>query len=280
MSLYFVFSDEYGSYFKDKTKNSLSAHPFYIRSALIILAEEWKILHNSFIELKKRYNLPIDKEIKWSYLWSLRKYKIDNKLISNKSEFKFLENHDYHLIIDFIDESLSIINKLKYKNILFSITVNSKVGKIDHCNILRMHMQCHMQRIQMELQKEIDNLAVIFIDQINNNSDNQIKDDYNKLFFTGDFIKNYTNIKDSVNIEFSHQSTGIQLADYIAGAFGSYLKSFIDADKYTKGHDMFLKHIYPNIRSDKNGDIFGFGLYEVPTNNSLRNDFKKKYFKK
>lgn len=73
MTIYFAFSDEHGSYSRLKTPGFLRAHPWYIRSVVIIDAEQWKILENGYTELKIKNELPIEKEIKWSYLWSLNK---------------------------------------------------------------------------------------------------------------------------------------------------------------------------------------------------------------
>ncbi|MDN3709735.1 septal ring lytic transglycosylase RlpA family protein [Myroides ceti] len=53
-------------------KPNLKVHPYYIRSTILIKSSEWKILKEKFFALKKEYDLPINKEIKWAYLWSLR----------------------------------------------------------------------------------------------------------------------------------------------------------------------------------------------------------------
>ena len=76
-------------------------------------------------------------------------------------------------------------------------------------------------------------------------------------------LKNYKFIKDSLNIENSHHSVGIQITDYISGAFSSILKASIDSD-YSRGVKMFFDHVHPNLRRSWNGTIQGYGIREVP----------------
>ena len=77
MSIFFAFSDENGDYKKEKTKNFLRAHPYYCRCTLIINGLDWKTLNHYFLEIKNNYDLPENREIKWSYIWSLRKQRIN-----------------------------------------------------------------------------------------------------------------------------------------------------------------------------------------------------------
>lgn len=72
---YFCFSDENGIYKRSMTVKQIRRHPFHVRTTLIMNAGEWKILNSDFRSLKEKYGLPCGKEIKWSYLWSLRHHK-------------------------------------------------------------------------------------------------------------------------------------------------------------------------------------------------------------
>lgn len=278
MSIYFIFCDEYGKYQKEKTEKYLKSHPYYIRATLIINASEWKKLNSDFIDLKKNYNLPIEKELKWSYLWTLRSYKKNNKKIPEKDDIKYFEHFDYHVLIDFVTDSLNLLKQLNYSKIICTITNNKKVNNICEVNILKMHLQEIMQRIEMELQNDSNNLGVFFIDPISKEKNALLKNIYFDLFQNGDFIKNYSHIKDGLNIEYSHQSVGIQITDYIAGAFGSFIKSF-DSNNYEKGVNMFLNSIHPLLRKSDNGNIWGYGIREVPSNIDFRNYLKSNFDK-
>jgi hypothetical protein len=282
MSIYFGFSDECGSYQIEKTKRYLSAHPHYIRSTLLIKADEWKILNKSFIALKTQYDLPLVKEIKWAYLWQLRNYQIKKQIVPANKDFKFLEQYDYHDLIEFVDKCLNLLNQLEFKKIIISHTDNVNCSKINEKAMLKMHLQEHMQRIEMQIQtRSEENLAVLFFDPVSENTDKLLRDIYFELFNSGDFIDSYKHIKDSLNIEHSHQSVGIQIADYISGAFSAFIKG-LNSPNYDRGKQMFYKHVHPNLRK-YNGTIWGVGIREIPADmsyrRSLSNEMKEEILK-
>ncbi|MGA1847586.1 DUF3800 domain-containing protein [Deferribacter abyssi] len=274
MSTYFCFSDEAGYYKQDMSNRQLRSHPFYVRVTLMMNSNEWKTLNDEFRKLKEEYNLPLAKELKWSYLWLLRKFK--NKEIPDDHEIKFLDNFNYHTLVEFVEKSLMLINRLKYKKIIVTYTRNSKNYKIKEKEMLKFHLQEHLQRIQMELQFNRENLAVLFIDPINNEKNEFLRKIYFDLYNNGDFIKNYNCIKDSLNIENSHHSVGIQITDYIAGVFLSFLKSSKREKNYFQGMQMFFNYIYPNLRRVLNGNVIGYGIREVPKDDEERQWCMKK----
>jgi hypothetical protein len=260
---YFCFSDECGEYYQNITHRQLLTHPFYVRSTLLINSSEWKFLNNRFRELREKYGIPFG-EIKWVNLWSLRNYQKNQKEVPEKTGFKHLENIDYHTIIDFIEESLSILNELNSKKIIITYTRNNKARGYSEKKILTFHLQEHMQRIEMELQEHEDNLGVLFFDPVSTIKNEMFRKIYNKLYQNGDFINNYSFIKDSLNIENSHHSVGIQIADFISGAFSALLKSSPDKD-YSRGTKMFFNSVYPNLRKNLYTGVHGWGIREVPS---------------
>ncbi len=269
MSIYFGFSDECGSYQYKKTKSYLRAHPHYIRSTLLIKADEWKLLNKSFIALKTLYDLPLEKEIKWAYLWQLREYQIKKQIIPTNKDIKFLEQYDYHDLIEFVDKCLNLLNELEFKKIIISHTDNVNCSKINEKAMLKMHLQEHMQRIEMQIQtRSEENLAVLFFDPVSENTDKLLRDIYFELFNSGDFIHSYKHIKDSLNIEHSHQSVGIQIADFISGAFSAFIKGR-SGQNYERGKQIFYKYVHPNLRK-YNGTIWGVGIREIPSDMSYR----------
>jgi hypothetical protein len=129
----------------------------------------------------------------------------------------------------------------------------------------------------MEIQsKTLNNLVILFFDPVSEAMDKFFRDAYFDLYNSGDFISKYIHIKDSLNFEHSHQSVGIQIADYISGTFSSMLKG-INTDNYKYGKDMYFDYIKPNL-CQKFSIIWGYGLREVPSNKEyrkkLRDDFE------
>lgn len=266
---YFCFSDECGDYKPQMTNNQLRIHPYYVRTTLIINSNEWKKLNTDFKELKKKYSLPLSRELKWANVWSLRHYQKRQQPIPAKLEIKYLEEYDYHTLIDFVEEVLALINHLKHKKIIATYTKNISNNSTSEKAILQFHLQEHMQRIEMELQSDEENLGVLFFDPVSKDKNELLRQLYYELFEDGDFIKQYKSIKDSLNIENSHHSVGIQIADYISGTFNSVLRTSTD-NNYLRGISMFFEYVHPNLRRRWDGAIQGYGIREVPKDTLLR----------
>jgi hypothetical protein len=264
VSIYFCFSDESGSLSKKVYSN-----PYYIRSSLVIQAKEWKLLSNNFTQLKKDYELPVEREIKWSYLWNLKKYRFNNKDIEKGKPFKFLEKISEESLINFVKSAFNLINTLSLPKIILTVTDNKIGDWTVPKEVTKMHLQEIMQRLQMEYQNDEKNLVLLFIDPTTKIENICLKETYHDLFGKGDFIEKYSNIKDSLIIEHSHHSVGIQLADFIAGCFSSVLRGVYDTNNYKLGRELFYKYVFKHIRK-YNEDIMGYGIIEIPKNKKLR----------
>lgn len=276
MSIFFGFSDECGLYKRRRSNGHLRVHPFYIRSTLLIEANEWKTLNTQFQDLKTLYNFPIEKEIKWAYLWRIRNYQKKGQPIPENEPFKFLEDLPYKDLIDFVEKTLKLLDSIEYKKIIITYSDNNSCPKYNEKNLLKMHLMNHMQRIEMQIQtRQEENLAVLFFDPINEETDKLLRDIYFDLFNSGDFIEDYKHIKDSLNIEQSHQSVGIQIADYISGSFSAVLKG-LTKDGYERGKEMYFNSVHPNLRTYRN-TIWGAGIIDIPTDQEQRKEIVKGY---
>ena len=270
MPIYFSFSDECGDYKPHMSAKQIRRHKFYIRSCFTINANEWKFLKREFDALKVKYGLPTSREIKWAYLWSLREIAKKGTPIEDGHELKFLENYDYHKLIDFVEESLSLIHKLAEQDIVLTFTKNSNGYGTNEKSMLCFHLQEHMQRLEMGMAVNEDNLAVLFFDPIGSEKNEMFREIYSEHYEKGDFIEKYKFIKDSLNIENSHHSVGIQIADYISGAFSAILKSSPNED-YSRGVKMFNESVKPHLRRGWNSNLYGYGIREVPRSVPTRN---------
>ena len=265
MSIYLAFSDESGGYIKDRNNGFINAHPYYERATFVILASDWKDINMKFRRIKKLFNIPLEKEIKWSYLWSLYKIQRNGLNISEKKPFYFLKDREYNELLNFIDSSLTLLSELSYVKIIITVTSNIHCPRINEGDIYKMHIQNTMQRIEMELQNREDNLCVLFIDPVSEERNKFFRNTYFDLYQQGDFIQQYSHIMDSLNLQYSHHSLGIQFADYISGSFGGFLKGYENSKK------IFKKRIMPFLRTRDNGELFGFGIMEIPRNDEVRN---------
>lgn len=248
----------------------LKSHPLYLRSTLIINSSEWKKLNNAFLLLKEEYNIPRHLEIKWSNLWSLRNAQKFSKKIEDETGIRHLKDYNYQDLIEFVGRSVELITTLEFKKIIATVTFNSIGQNPKEEQIIKYHLQDTIQRIEMEVQFDNKNLAVLFIDPINNSKNELFRRAYHQLYMQGDFIEKYNCIKDSLNIENSHQSVGIQIADYISGCIGSILK-MNSTNKYENALSIFNKYIKPNLRVRHDGKIIGYGLVDIPKSDTAKN---------
>jgi len=235
----------------------------------MIKTSEWKILNSESLKAKKEAKLPIDKEIKWSDLWLIRKgLKSKNRT--------FLNNYKYDDLLNYFEAILNIFNSLSYRLIVFTVADNRSVGKVGEHQMLKLHIQNILQRIQKELEVDKNNLGIVFIDSMGPQKDKVLKNMCHSLLNSGDFFISYNNLKNGINVEYSHHCLGIQLADLSAGIFFSFLKSF-KRQGYDTSVDFFYKYIEQNIRK-YNGEIFGYGIVDVPNRAEFRQRLKEWYY--
>lgn len=265
MSIFFAFSDESGDYGVRPEQKFISRNPYYVRATFVMRASEWKTLNQFFRNKKTEYDLPVDKEIKWSWIWQLYLYQRNNQTVSPDKSFYFLSRVHYQVLLDFVDSILSFLPQLTYHRIILTVTCNHSCPRINESDFYKMHMQELMQRVEMELQNEEENLCILFIDPVSPEKNRLFRDIYFELYKNGDFIDRYSHIKDSLNLEYSHHSVGIQVSDYIAGCLLGSLRG------YTRSKEIFDGAIKPSLRK-RDREIMGFGIREVPRNDCVRNN--------
>lgn len=265
--IYFGFSDEAGSYKKERSNNFIKSHPFYIRSLVLFDADKWPEINNRFTSLKNKYSLPLDKEIKWSHIWSL--YKSKGKPIHKSKAHYFLRNFEVDVLCSFVKNTIEILEYYESKIIITSYPNNDTHNLFDEKTFYKMHLQDIMQRIEMQIQNE-DNLCCIYIDSINETKNRLIREAYHDIYEKGDFIKKYKHIFDSVNIVYSHHSVGVQIADFVAGVFNGFMRGF------EKSSDIFKDTIYNKLCTSNDGKIIGIGIVDVPKIKKHREDLSNK----
>jgi len=267
MSIIFGFSDESGEYRPKRTEKFIQKVPYYVRGTLLINAENWKELFNRFNYIKRKHELP-DEEIKWSYLWSLRSLQRSNNLVKEKDDYYFLKNFDYHQLIDFVQETLNILNQIESAEVILTLTSNKSNNKFELDHLFEMHIRSLLQRTEYGLNGYVNGFATLFFDPIDNKVSKRLRNTYQKIYKSGDFVKEYKHLKDSLNLEFSHHSVGIQMADFISGCAIGYFK------QYSRSVQIFNESIKPNLRLYK-GNVLGAGIIEVPTNKDIRQELNE-----
>lgn len=271
MATYFLFSDEAGQYRRNPTGTFCNRYPFYVRSAVLIDVDSWITLKDDFFALKQQSGLPINKEIKWSYLWSLTKHYNNREAIPSDADYHFLEGFSLDTLYGFVRDSCSLLEGCSYCKIVLTVTANRTENSWYNKTIYKWHLQELMQRVEMEIESKDDNLAIMFFDSTDLEVEKLLREAYSSIYTSGDYIKNYSHIKDSISFEQSHHSFGIQIADYAAGIFNGFLHNF----KF--GTSLFTEHLYNLLRRDvKTGEIMGYGIREVPSDAGFRTLLEEK----
>jgi hypothetical protein len=264
---FFAYSDEFGSYHQKMSEKHLRVHPYYIRSVILLPCDEWKSLDSNLRRLKRKHRIPFDVEVKWAHLWSLRSYQKDGKEIPAKHPCYFLQDIDYHVLIAYVEEVLAYYSSLQASRVIFTITDNKTIGNYTAARLYEMHLMNIAQRLQYELRSS-GSLAVLFFDSVGQSVDKLLKDAWHSISSGSDYVKEYTCVKRSAYIEYSHQSPGMQVSDYVAGAIGSYIKAHASGrqESYARGIAMFENYVNPCLRRNPEDQaIIGWGALNVPT---------------
>ena len=262
MKTYFIFVDESG---KLRGKD-----PYYIRSCFFISSEHWRDSRNKFLDLKKIYAIDVQKEFKWSYIWGLKKFQDSGKKITKTCAFYYFRDYDYHDLMKFVEKVLEYLLKYSSVRYLFTISRKSKMTIAQEKTIHEMHIQEIIQRVEMELQEHND-IGVIFHDEVGPKEQKIVCEIYNRIFLSGDYINKYSHIKDGLSIDISSHSYGIQIADFLAGAFMGFMKD------YTWSISLLRKYIAPRLRRSVKDYIFGYGIREVPHIPAFRGELMRKF---
>ena len=268
MTIFYAFGDESGHYQMERTESHKERYPYYVRATLLMTADDWKILNSEFLALKKNWGFSRDEEIKWDYIWKLKWCQENGKKPDKDIAFLVERFYDGNSLVNFVENALLTLRDLDFFQIIITITDNRICNPLHEKDILQTHLQKIMQRIQMELQSDQENLAVIFFDSINEKKDKALCEAYSSIYHSGDFIKEYSCIQDCLHFEQSNQSVGIQLADYVAGITINRLRQRKESVR------LFNEYIFPALRRSDDGNLMGFGVIDIPRNNSLRHQIE------
>lgn len=260
METYFAFTDECGQYNKDRTEKFIKAHPFYVRSTVIISCTDYLLLHSDMDKIKKEFHIDPQTEIKWSHFGSAVKKNYKN--VPHQLSASQLENY--------FNKILSLLCSYTSTSVYYTLTDNSVIGKVDEIALYKMHLQNALQRVQMTV-SDARGFAVVVADDLNDKTRLLKKATY-ELTLSGDFIK-YSNVKKGIYIDFSNQCPGLQLADICAGVFTATLKYekaiTEEKHKYKCGENLFFSCAYKKTRNTNmfaaDFEVYKRGVKEVPT---------------
>lgn len=259
MEAYFAFTDESGNYQKDKNARFIAAHPFYVRSTVIMSFEDYRTMQTEMNDIKARFGLKPDVEVKWSHFGS-----------AIKNNYSKMPHHlSPAQLTDYYKQIFACLRSHESICVYFTFTDNREVRQIGEIPLLKMHLQNALQKVQTTMQTN-QGFAIVVADDLNDKS-KALKEAVYQLTLTGDFVE-YKNIKQGIYIDYSNQCCGLQIADLCAGVFTATLKwmtaSVMEKHKFAMGYGLFCTQVFSRIRCSTEHlpchEVYRYGIKEVP----------------
>lgn len=257
-----IFSDEAGQYYRYPTIKNINSDPFYVRSGVYISTEDYISFQRDIDLLKANYGVPNNQELKWSDIYAVQKKRFRNDFLKNYSDKDIMEYISYYL------NTASKYNSIKF---LFTITKNKIQNSADKDYITFIHLQNIYQRAQLDAKNNNSDFYLVIIDDINEETLNGLRKKCSDLLHSGDRFVQYSNVNQSLLVEKSEQSAGVQLADYSAGIFNSVAKRYIlSQHNYDYANSLYLSYIAPHIRNYYKR-ILGYGIIRITNRIEIEN---------
>jgi hypothetical protein len=127
MMVHFGFGDENGAYQKDRSYRFVRRYPYFIRSTLVIRADEWESLRDKIDFLRSSVGLTTPTaEIKWAHLWQLKRFENQRTKIDPNHALGFLRDCSFSEALRYVEESLKKLRALEYARVILTVTDNGR----------------------------------------------------------------------------------------------------------------------------------------------------------
>jgi len=245
--MHLLFIDESGSL---PPKGKHKGDDRFVLGGIIISEDTWFKIDSELRTLKRKYS--VAEEIKWRYFYQ------------SKDKQTPLSHLDEDQKERFRTDIFRIIARYK------SIKIISAVADISQCyqkayirNDDELYWYAYKQLIErfqyyvQDLSKEAGGKmnGIVVCDHRERRQDKRLQDMHDRMLHgQGKFTSSFASIVEGVFIVPSHFSTGIQLADMVAGSIYR---------RFAKGDDRFFNQIAGRIRTAPNGRTCGYGIVEL-----------------
>lgn len=246
--MYIVFIDESGQpggYDTENQKLVNGATKYFILSGFMIDGNELINIQQKLNQIKIKYNLSIETEAKWNSSYKSLGMTLD--------EYKKYKREVCEIISEYSNSVVGIVmNKEKcYKE---------RKGINDHNDLYAYSLNLLMERFCMEVTdrhgRDTNIPVILFTDSRkndnNNRLDKELQKSYRRAKQIGTKYMGFPNFSESLVFVDSQYSSGVQLADFCAGAIFK---------KFENNNENFLNILNPAIRNH-NGRIDGVGIKE------------------
>lgn len=245
--MYIVFIDESGQpggWNCDKKCLTENSSNFFTLGGFMIEANNILELETKFKDIKLKYGLTELTEIKWSASYS--------KLGLNLEQYKNMKIDIIKMISEYQNSVIGIVMDKEscYKN---------RNDIKNHNDLYAFALNLLMERICMEISDRDGRFsttpALMFTDSRKNDNNNKLDKElqiaYLRARSLGTYFIKFPNFCESLVFIDSTYSSGIQCADFCAGAIHK---------KFEVNDDSFFNLLLPAIRHNKQNNIYGYGI--------------------
>ena len=245
--MYIVFIDESGQpggWSLENQSLTCNTSKFFTLSSFMIDANDILKLESKFKDIKLKYGLSENVEMKWSCSYS--------KLGLSFEEYINMRYDIIQMISEYKNSVIGIIMDKEncYKN---------KKDIKTHNDLYAFALNLLMERICMEISdrdgRNAITPALMFTDSRKNDNNNKLDKElqisYLRAKSLGTHYIKFSNFCESLVFIDSAYSSGIQCADFCAGAIHK---------KFENDDSKFFDILLPSIRTNKQGNVYGHGI--------------------
>jgi hypothetical protein len=178
-------------------------------AGVILKCEDWPGISANLAKIKSGYGIPPQTEVKWRHT---------RHPGGHRNPLRALSDGEREL---FAEEVLSLIWKCTYARVIGvvidKVAAYSKPTITDPEDLYELAVSLAMERYQYYL-RAVKDLGIVIQDERHPRQDVRLRGFYRGLLATGTYWTRFPNVIESVFLSPSHFSTGIQLADFTAGA--------------------------------------------------------------
>jgi hypothetical protein len=246
MHLFFV--DESGT----PPKANVQYPRYFVMAGIVIPEANWSGVRDDHLGMKLRRG--VRGELKWRYFAPgnddaknpMRKLAQDQRDEIRHELFGIIAKPRHRIT------SIAAVCSAAAAYEIASVDTQEAIYHLTY-KVLSERFQYYLQDISTRSNAEF---GIIVCDHRGAQDDKRLRAHHQMLTYaSGGFTSTYANLVESLFLQPSHQSIGIQLADLVAGAVWR---------KFERDDGRFYDLIEPTLRRSSRGQVAGYGVVKVP----------------
>ena len=222
----------------------------FVLGGIIISESTWFKVDSDLKQVRKKYT--ITGEIKWRYFFTKEGKKTSFSHLNSEEKEQF-RSDIYDIIRRY--KSIKIISVIADVNQCYDRTHINNDNELYWFAYKRLteRFQYYLQDLSREAGIKMN--GIVICDHRERGQDKRLQDMHYKMMHEQDsHTSKFENILEGVFIVPSHFSTGIQLADMVAGSVFRW---------YARGDDTFYNKIQERVRKSPSGKVDGYGVVKL-----------------